>query len=256
MSAIGFWILGAIVVTKSFNFIASLVLLASFNAHALTLKSGEVLGGDGQVYKGASPEQQKNIVEASKRSGFFGDGKKSGVQGSNLWLVVEDELVFVRLSDLRGKNKERIKEVVKDAIVSHLTNDLKSYYTQDGEFDQEGFNRDMGEFAAAGDEQTQMIAEEAARIAEYDVEAAAAFVEANLDLASATDAASREAAEAALEAAVESVSVQEAVEATMQDLNIAEELAQEIVENNEYFKDDDGNFISRQEAVDRGYISE
>ena len=66
-------------VTKSFNFIASLVLLASFNAHALTLKSGEVLGGDGQVYEGASPEQQKNIVEASKRSGFFGDGKKSGV---------------------------------------------------------------------------------------------------------------------------------------------------------------------------------
>ena len=34
-------------------------------------KIGEVLGGDGQVYKGASPEQQKNIVEASKRSGFF-----------------------------------------------------------------------------------------------------------------------------------------------------------------------------------------
>ena len=42
----------------------------------------------------------------------------------------------------------------------------------------------------------------------------------------------------------------------MQDLNIAEDLAQEIVENNEYFKDDDGNFISRQQAVDREYISE
>ena len=236
--------------------LSALALFASVNAHALTLKSGEVLGGDGQVYEGASPEQQKNIVEASKRSGFFGDGKKSGVQGSNLWLVVEDDLVFVPLSDLRGKNKDRIKEVIKDAIVSHLTSGLKDYYTQDGEFDQEGFNRDMGEFAAAGDEQTQMIAEEAARIAEYDVEAAAAFVEANLDLASATDAASREAAEAALEAAIESVSVQEAVEATMQDLNIAEDIAQEIVENNEYFKDDDGNFISRQEAVDRGHISE
>ena len=72
---------------------------------------------------------------------------------------------------------------------------------------------------------SRLAAEEAARIAEYDVQAAAAFVEANLDLASATDAASREAAEAALEAAVESISVQGAVEATMQDLNIAEDLA-------------------------------
>jgi len=56
---------------KRIYLLSSLVLLASVNAHALTLKSGEVLGGDGQVYKGASPDQQKNIVEASKRSGFL-----------------------------------------------------------------------------------------------------------------------------------------------------------------------------------------
>ena len=146
--------------------------------------------------------------------------------------------------------------VVKSAITSHLQANLRSYYTENGAFDQEGFDRDTNSFNLANDEQTQFIADEAARLATYDADAAAAFIEANLDLATATDEASRRAAEAALEAAVESVATSEAIEATMADLDIAEELAREIVENNEFFRDDDGNYISRQEAVEAGYIDE
>lgn len=230
------------------------VLLTSLSANALTLKKGEVIGGDGKIYEGASPEQKENLIAAAKRSSWLGEGKKSGVQGSNLWLVVEDDIVFVPLNDIRGKGKDDVVEVVKSAIVSHMQADLKAYYTQDGEFDKEGFDRDSANFALSGDEQTQFIADEAARLAEFDAGAAAAFIEANLDLATATDEASRAAAEAALEAAIESVATSEAIQATVDELNIAEDLAREIVENDEYFKDDNGNFISRQEAVDRGYI--
>ena len=48
--------------------------------YALTLKSGQVLSSDGQVYNGASPEQQEALIAKSKSKGWFGaEGKKSGV---------------------------------------------------------------------------------------------------------------------------------------------------------------------------------
>lgn len=234
--------------------IAALLCVLATPSLALTIKKGEVIGGDGKVYQGASPEQQANLISLAKRDTWLGEGKKSGVQGGNLWLIVEDEMVFVPLNDLQGKGKDGVIEVVKSAIVAHLQSDLKAYYTQDGEFDKEGYDRDTKNFELQNDQQSQLIADEAARLAEYDAEAAASFIEANLDLATATDEASRRAAEAALEAAVESVSIQESIDATMNDLNIAEDLAREMVENNEFFRDDDGNYISRQEAEDRGYL--
>ena len=58
-------------------------------ATALTLKSGQVLSSDGQVYDGASPDQQEALIAKSKEKGWFGaDGKKSGVQGSKVYVVV------------------------------------------------------------------------------------------------------------------------------------------------------------------------
>ena len=64
-------------------------LMVAGSASALTLKSGEVLSSDGKVYSGASPEQKAAIVEQSKIQGLFGaDGKKAGVRGSNIFVVV------------------------------------------------------------------------------------------------------------------------------------------------------------------------
>ena len=53
--------------------------LAAAPAHALTFKKGQVLGPDGEVYDGASPEQQAALVEQSKQEGWFGKKKTSGV---------------------------------------------------------------------------------------------------------------------------------------------------------------------------------
>lgn len=225
--------------------------LAAAPAHALTFKKGQVLGSDGEVYDGASPEQQAALVEQSKQEGWFGKKKTSGVQGSNLYIVLEDDLVFVPLNELKGKSKEALKETVKQHIVDHLTANLKEFYTEGGQLDQEGFESGL---ANASGEATNQVAAEAARIAEYDAEAAAAFVEASLDLATAADEASRAAAEQALEAVVESAAVQESIQATVEEMNISEELATEIVENDSYYKDANGNFISEAEARDQGLI--
>ena len=43
------------------------------------MKSGEVLSPDGNVYTGASPEQQERLVEKAKRGGDM-----AGVVGNNV----------------------------------------------------------------------------------------------------------------------------------------------------------------------------
>lgn len=89
-------------------------------AHALTLKSGEVLSSDGQVYAGASPQQKEAIVASSKSSGLFGDGKKAGVRGSNIFVVIGEDVVFVPLTGVRGKSKEQMMDIIAEAAGEQL----------------------------------------------------------------------------------------------------------------------------------------
>ena len=43
--------------------------LLPVTVNALTFKKGEVLGPDGKVYTGASPEQQEKLIEKAKNGG-------------------------------------------------------------------------------------------------------------------------------------------------------------------------------------------
>ena len=112
-------------------------------ATALTLKSGQVLSSDGQVYDGASPDQQEALIAKSKEKGWFGaDGKKSGVQGSNVYVVVQDELVFVPIKEIQGKSKEGITEVIKNHIVDSLMADAAArQIAEDGGIDAEAMEK-------------------------------------------------------------------------------------------------------------------
>jgi hypothetical protein len=91
------------------------MFIAAGTANALTLKSGEVLSSDGKVYSGASPEQRSAIVAQSKSRGLFGDGKKAGVRGSNIFVVVGEDVVFVPVNDVRGKSKEQMMDIIAEA---------------------------------------------------------------------------------------------------------------------------------------------
>jgi len=100
--------------------IAFAFVVMSGVANALTLKSGEVLSSNGQVYAGASPEQKAAIVANSKSGGLFGDGKKAGVRGSNIFVVIGEDVVFVPLTDVRGKSKEQMMDIIADAAGEQL----------------------------------------------------------------------------------------------------------------------------------------
>ena len=176
--------------------------MAAAPANALTFKKGQVLSADGEVHDGASPEQQAALVEQSKQDGWFGKKKSSGVQGSNLYIVIEDGVVFVPIDELKGKSKDQVTEVIKGHIVQHLTADITKYNTDiDGSLDMEGLERDLQN---VDNEITQQIADDIADVA-VSAEAAAALTEATAAIATVdvNDAAAVAAAEANFEAAFE-----------------------------------------------------
>ena len=173
-------------------------------ASALTLKSGQVLSSDGQVYNGASPDQKQALVAKSKEKGWFGAaGKKSGVQGSNVYIVVQDELVFVPINEIKGKSKEGVTEVIKNHIVDALMADATAkVIAEEGSIDAESLER----FAElANDPVTAEIAAQIAEDAAGNAAMAEALTEATLAVATVdiNNAAEVAAAEASYEAAIE-----------------------------------------------------
>ena len=175
-----------------------------YTATALTLKSGQVLSSDGQVYDGASPDQQEALIAKSKEKGWFGaDGKKSGVQGSNVYVVVQDELVFVPIKEIQGKSKEGITEVIKNHIVDSLMADAAArQIAEDGGIDAEAMEKIA---KLANDPVTSEIAAQIAEDAAGDAAMAEALTEATLAIATVdiNNAAEVASAEASYEAAIE-----------------------------------------------------
>lgn len=103
---------------------AALMMAVSFSGsvNALTIKSGQVLGSDGQLYDGASPEVMANLIKNAGKT-----GKMAGVSGKSVYVVVdvpgeagEKDVVFISLSELAGKDKEGIQATVLDKVVGHL----------------------------------------------------------------------------------------------------------------------------------------
>ena len=87
--------------TRSLMRVAVVAMCAfiPLSAQALTFKKGQVLGNDGQLYEGASPEEMDKLVAKAKD-----DGKTAGVFGRNLFVIVGESVSFIPLSDLSGKS--------------------------------------------------------------------------------------------------------------------------------------------------------
>lgn len=106
---------------SSFLFLALAPFIVVSSASALTLKSGEVLSSDGKVYSGASPDQKAAIVAQSKSTGLFGaGGKKAGVRGANIFVVVGEDVVFVPMTDVQGKSKDQMMDIIAEAAGQQL----------------------------------------------------------------------------------------------------------------------------------------
>ena len=89
------------------------------NIHSLTLKSGEVIGGDGEVYKGASPKVIKNLMERNRK-----EGRNLGSINGNLYIEYNDQLIFIPLDEIRNISKEQRSNFVKELIFKQIKEQL------------------------------------------------------------------------------------------------------------------------------------
>jgi len=115
-------------------------------ANALTFKKGEVLGPDGNVYTGASPEQLERLIERAAEQDM-----PAGLVGNNVFVVVEDKVSFVPVSELQGKTKETQLQVIGDQVVQDITGN------EDITFDQVQALNDAS--AATGQNVSELLAE-------------------------------------------------------------------------------------------------
>ena len=100
------------------DLILCIVLSIAFasQASALTFKKGEVLGSDGTMHKGASPEQIYRLIANAEESGDVG-----GIAGNNVFVVVGEDVTFIPVNDLRNLPKYSQINVIGDAVVRDLT---------------------------------------------------------------------------------------------------------------------------------------
>ena len=91
-------------------------LAMASTAQALTFKKGEVLGADGEIYHGASPEQMERLIERAAS-----EDMPAGVTGNNVFVVVGDKVSFVPISDLRGASQDKQLQIIGDQVVKDIT---------------------------------------------------------------------------------------------------------------------------------------
>ena len=94
-------------------------------AEALTFKKGQVLGSDGQLYDGASPENVENLIANAKA-----DDKPAGVVGPNVFVLVGETVTFVPVQDIAGKSNAAVIAIVGDRVVQNVTGNADITFDQ------------------------------------------------------------------------------------------------------------------------------
>lgn len=101
---------------KKYLMTAATVALLASSAQALTLKSGQVIGGDGGIYEGASPEKQQALINIAKSGGEI-----AGVTGASVFVVVGETITYVPVAEIRGKSDDKMKEIIGDEVIQNVT---------------------------------------------------------------------------------------------------------------------------------------
>jgi hypothetical protein len=101
---------------------AALSLAITTQTNALTFKKGEVLGADGEVYHGASPDQMERLIEQAKESGDV-----SGVTGTNVFVVVGEDVTFEQVNTVNKFSAETgisVEEILADGDIAGIDPDI------------------------------------------------------------------------------------------------------------------------------------
>ena len=202
---------------------AVVLALATSSAMALTFKKGQVLGSDGKIYDGASPEETARLIKNAADG-----GESAGVRGNNLFVVMDDELVFIPLSDLSGKTKETRMDIVKAHVIANAT-----------DLDVDDLLEEAGNLEA---------------VLESRLSGIAAGIEAGL---SATEAVDLDNALATAMTASEQVAAQSALEEALEAADGVDAEVEALFEDSNSVFDGEGNYVgNRDEMCASGELSD
>ena len=113
------------VINEVFNFytLTSLIIFFSLNnAYGFTIKSGQVLSSDGNVYDFASPAEQQKLMEK-----YEAGGDQVGVFNKNLFIMQDDGIIAVPMGKITGIGKDELNEVINDAFKEYEVKTVKKY---------------------------------------------------------------------------------------------------------------------------------
>ncbi len=136
----------------------------------VNFSSGSTITTDGEVYAPGelSPNQEREIKN------LIASGEESGVVGTNLFVLVKNEIVIVPMAEIEGKKKEEIVEIFKSRVLEVLERNLEknSKKTSKGSENALGNQQQAIEKVAEKAEKAAEKAEKAAEKAEKAAEKA------------------------------------------------------------------------------------
>ena len=95
-----------------FNLLPKIVILIFLftnvqQSKSLTIKSGQIISSDGKVYEFASPKEKKFLIKKS-----ITHGKSMGVFNNNLFLIIDEKILFIPLQEIITSTDIQITNLV------------------------------------------------------------------------------------------------------------------------------------------------
>ena len=76
-------------------------------SNSLTIKSGQIISSDGKVYEFASPKEKEFLIQNS-----ITYGKSMGVFNNNLFLIIDEKILFIPLQEIITSTDIQITNLV------------------------------------------------------------------------------------------------------------------------------------------------
>ena len=95
-----------------FNLLPKIVILIFLfinvqQSNSLTIKSGQIISSDGKIYEFASPKEKEFLIKKSKTH-----GKSMGVFNNNLFLIIDEKILFIPLQEIITSTDIQITNLV------------------------------------------------------------------------------------------------------------------------------------------------
>ena len=76
-------------------------------SNSLTIKSGQIISSDGKVYEFGSPKEKEFLIKKS-----ITYGKSMGVFNNNLFLIIDEKILFIPLQEIISSTDIQITNLV------------------------------------------------------------------------------------------------------------------------------------------------